>query len=93
MKGGLTMSTPTKQLNSLIGEYCKEVRNSRLALNLKEFSDITGYNYKNLHAFENGRANNLVYPFLYLIQLESIDDKKIFLLDLIELLKEVNLYE
>ena len=93
MKGGATMNTPAKQVNSLIGEYCKEVRISKLSLNLKEFSNITDYNYKNLHAFENGLANNLVYPFLYLVTLKGTDDRKEFLLGLLEILKEVQLYE
>lgn len=87
------MNTPTKQINSLIGEYCKEVRISKLTLNLKEFSNITNYNYKNLHAFENGLANNLVYPFLYLVTLKGSDDRKEFLLGLQELIEEVELYE
>lgn len=87
------MNTPAKQINSLIGEYCKEVRISKLTLNLKEFSNITNYNYKNLHAFENGLANNLVYPFLYLVTLKGADNRKEFLLGLQELIEEVELYE
>lgn len=86
------MNTPAKQVNSLIGEYCKEVRISKLALNLKEFSTITGFNYKNLHAFENGLANNLIYPFLYLVGLQTRDDRKEFLLGLQDLIEEVQLY-
>ena len=93
MKGGATMNTPAKQVNSLIGEYCKEVRISKLTLNLKEFSNLTGFNYKNLHAFENGLANNLVYPFLYLVTLKGTDDRTEFLLGLQELIKEVEFYE
>lgn len=90
---GITMNTPAKQINSLIGEYCKEVRISKLTLNLKEFSNITNYNYKNLHAFENGLANNLVYPFLYLVTLKGTDDRKEFLLGLQDIVEEVQLYE
>lgn len=92
MKGGATMNTPAKQVNSLIGEYCKEVRISKLSLNLKEFSNLTGFNYKNLHAFENGLANNLVYPFLYLVTLQNNEDRKEFLLGLQYLIEEVELY-
>lgn len=88
-----TMNTPAKQINSLIGEYCKEVRISKLSLNLKEFSTITGFNYKNLHAFENGLANNLIYPFLYLVGLQNNEDRKEFLLGLQDIIKEVELYD
>ncbi len=48
-----------------IGLYCKEFRKQILKLSLKEFSEITGINNKNISSFENGRANNIRYLFLY----------------------------
>lgn len=48
-----------------IGLYCKEFRKEVLKLSLKDFAEITETNNKNISSFENGRANNIRYLFLY----------------------------
>lgn len=48
-----------------VGKYCREFRINELKLSLKEFSEITGLNNKNVNAFEFGRANNIQYLFYY----------------------------
>ena len=48
-----------------VGRYCKKFRINDLKLSLKEFSEITGLNNKNVNAFEYGRANNIQYLFYY----------------------------
>ena len=48
-----------------VGRYCRGFRINDLKLSLKEFSEITGLNNKNVNAFEYGRANNIQYLFYY----------------------------
>ena len=48
-----------------VGKYCYDFRINDLKLSLKEFSDMTGLNNKNVNAFEYGRANNIQYLFYY----------------------------
>lgn len=48
-----------------VGKYCMNFRIKDLKLSLKDFSDITGLNNKNVNAFEYGRANNIQYLFHY----------------------------
>ena len=48
-----------------VGKYCREFRIDVLKLSLKDFSEITGLNNKNVNAFEYGRANNIQYLFYY----------------------------
>lgn len=48
-----------------VGKYCLDFRVNDLNLSLKEFSEITGLNNKNVNAFEYGRANNIQYLFYY----------------------------
>lgn len=54
-----------KKLVKKVGKYCKEFRINDLKLSLKDFSEITGLNMKNVNAFEYGRANNIQYLFYY----------------------------
>lgn len=54
-----------EKLIKKVGQYCREFRINELKLSLKEFSEITGLNNKNVHAFEYGRANNIQYLFYY----------------------------
>ena len=54
-----------EKLIKAVGNYCLEFRINDLKLSLKEFSDITGLNNKNVNAFEYGRANNIQYLFYY----------------------------
>lgn len=57
--------TDRKKLIKKVGQYCREFRINELKLSLKEFSEITGLNNKNVNAFEYGRANNIQYLFYY----------------------------
>lgn len=59
------MMTDRQKLIKKVGQYCREFRINELKLSLKEFSEITGLNYKNVNAFEYGRANNIQYLFYY----------------------------
>lgn len=54
-----------ERLIKVVGEYCKDFRIKELKLTLKEFSEITDLNNKNVNAFEYGRANNIQYLFYY----------------------------
>ena len=48
-----------------VGKYCRNFRINEMGLSLKDFSNITGLNNKNVNAFEFGRANNIQYLFYY----------------------------
>ena len=48
-----------------VGKYCMEFRINDLKLSLKDFSEITELNNRNVNAFEHGRANNIQYLFYY----------------------------
>lgn len=54
-----------KKLMKNVGRYCMDFRINDLKLSLKDFSEITGLNNKNVNAFEYGRANNIQYLFYY----------------------------
>lgn len=57
--------TEKEKLIKKVGQYCREFRINELKLSLKEFSEMTGINNKNINAFEYGRANNIQYLFYY----------------------------
>lgn len=48
-----------------IGSFCRDFRIKTLHLKLVDFCELTDSNIKNVSAFENGRANNIMYLFLY----------------------------
>lgn len=48
-----------------IGLFCRDFRITKLQLKLVDFCELTDSNIKNVSAFENGRANNIMYLFLY----------------------------
>lgn len=48
-----------------ICKYCKDFRENILKISLTNFCEINNENIKNVSAFENGRANNIKYLFLY----------------------------
>ena len=54
-----------ERLIKAVGNYCLEFRINDLKLSLKDFSEISGLNNKNVNAFEYGRANNIQYLFYY----------------------------
>ncbi len=49
-----------------LGSICKEYRKNVLKLSLTNFAKINNENLQNIHAFENGRANNIKYIYMYL---------------------------
>lgn len=48
-----------------IGRKCADFRRDVLGITLTQMCNLTGAKYKNVSAFENGRANNIRYLFLY----------------------------
>ena len=52
-------------MNKNVGTFCKEFRNNVLNKTLNEVCENTDIKIKTLSAFENGRANNIKYLFLY----------------------------
>ncbi len=68
-----------------IGKFCYNFRKEVLGLTLTEFSEITGENLKNIHAFEKGRANNIKYLYLY-YELADAEQKKEFAIGLFEII-------
>lgn len=68
-----------------IGRYCKEFRINILNISLTEFSKKNGLNLKNVHAFEQGRANNIRYLYAY-YDLADEEQKREFAIGLFDLL-------
>lgn len=54
-----------KDLVKRVGSFCRDFRTVHLDMTLKDFSKYNGLNYKNVSAFECGRANNIIYLFAY----------------------------
>lgn len=48
-----------------VGNFCKDFRKNVLNKTLDEICKDTDIKIKTLSAFENGRANNIKYLFLY----------------------------
>lgn len=48
-----------------VGNFCKDFRMNTLNKTLNEICENTDIQIKTLSAFENGRANNIKYLFLY----------------------------
>ncbi len=65
-----------------IGNYCREFRKQVLKMSAKDFADITDTNNKNLSSFENGRANNIRYLFLYYNLCDNDLIKELFIKEL-----------
>jgi hypothetical protein len=74
-KGGDKMD---KKDIAKIGKYCKDFRENTLKISLTNFCEINSEKIKNVSAFENGRANNIKYLFLY-YRLSIDKQRKIFL--------------
>ena len=51
-----------------VGKICKNYRINILNLSLTNFSKLNGENLQNIHAFEQGRANNIKYLYMYMQQ-------------------------
>lgn len=68
-----------------IGLFCRDFRIKTLQLKLVDFCEITNTNIKNVSAFENGRANNILYLTLY-YDIANEKQKDIFLKGVFECL-------
>ena len=51
-----------------IGAICKQYRIETLNLSLTDFAKLNNENLQNIHAFEQGRANNIKYLYMYMAQ-------------------------
>ena len=49
-----------------IGQACKDYRVDVLDLSLTNFAKLNEENLQNIHAFEQGRANNIKYIYMYM---------------------------
>ena len=67
-----------------IGSVCKDFRINVLKLSLTEFAKLSNENLQNIHAFENGRANNIKYLYYY-YNLADEEQKKEFAIGLFEI--------
>lgn len=62
MKEGVILSS---EIIDNVGKWCKVFRTMVLHVSLTDFCNQNNVNIKNVSAFENGRANNIKYVFLY----------------------------
>ena len=49
-------------------QICKDYRINVLDLSLTNFAKLNNENLQNIHAFEQGRANNIKYIYMYMEQ-------------------------
>ena len=61
-----------------IGNFCKDFRENVLHVSLTDFCNEMNENIKNVSAFENGRANNIKYLFLYKNMCNNDNEKQQF---------------
>lgn len=54
-----------------IGQVCKDYRINVLNLSLTNFAKLNNENLQNIHAFEQGRANNIKYIYMYMDQSDT----------------------
>lgn len=54
--------------NKKVGQICKDYRINVLKLSLTNFAKLNNENLQNIHAFEQGRANNIKYIYMYMKQ-------------------------
>ena len=48
-----------------VGEICKNFRINVLKISLTNFAKLSNEKLQNIHAFEQGRANNIKYIYMY----------------------------
>ena len=63
-------------MNKSLGEYCKYFRKFVLRKTLKDVCENSDIKVTSLSAFENGRANNIDYIYLYLSVCDGEQRKK-----------------
>ena len=61
-----------KDFQKKIGEICKNYRLNILQINLTDFAKLNDENLKNINAFEHGRANNIKYLYMIMLNLRII---------------------
>lgn len=61
-----------------VGNFCKDFRQNELNKTLNDLCEDTDIKIKTLSAFENGRANNIKYLFLYYHACVNDEQKKQF---------------
>lgn len=61
-----------------IGQVCKDYRIDVLDLSLTNFAKLNEENLQNIHAFEQGRANNIKYIYMYMKQSNIYQLKVLF---------------
>lgn len=49
-----------------LGKVCKDYRINILKVSLTNFARVNNEKLQNIHAFEQGRANNIKYIYLYM---------------------------
>lgn len=54
-----------------VGEICKNFRINVLKISLTNFAKLSNEKLQNIHAFEQGRANNIKYIYMYLKACDS----------------------
>ena len=54
-----------------VGQVCKDYRTDVLDLSLTNCAKLNEENLQNIHAFEQGRANNIKYIYMYMKQSNS----------------------
>ena len=69
-----------------IGNFCKDFRKNVFHVSLTVFCTEMNENIKNVSAFENGRANNIKYLFLYKNMCNNDNEITTFLTGLFDLL-------
>ena len=54
-----------------LGKVCKDYRINILKLSLTNFAKLNNENLQNIHAFEQGRANNIKYIYFYMFSSDN----------------------
>lgn len=54
-----------------VAKVCRDYRIDVLGLSLTNFAKLNNDSIQNIHAFEQGRANNIKYIYMYMTQSNS----------------------
>lgn len=61
-----------------VAKVCRDYRIDVLGLSLTNFAKLNDDNIQNIHAFEQGRANNIKYIYMYMTQSNSYQLEVLF---------------
>ena len=78
------MKREKRELQELLGRFCKQYRIEQLGLSLKQLSEDSGVPYKTLYSFEIGLSSNL---YMFYIYYNRSLDKQHFLENLIKIIE------